>query len=146
MRNKEKYRKQIIEITMNGDAFAVDKKTNEPVPCPCLSSFCRICLFNKGATCSEARKEWLNQEVEILDEIEKSYLRSIIKPFIEQVMFIRKNNYLSTAQFISIGYYETKNLEPKSHSSIISLPFFAKGTMYKGMEVERKYSVKELGL
>ena len=141
MKNKDKYREQIIEIAMNGDAFAVDKKTNEPVPCPCLASFCRICLFGKGTICSEARKEWLNQEVEILDEVEKEYLRAVIGPWRHQVKCIRKLNSRENTEFISISV-DTLN----EFTSYVALPPFARGNMYKGMKSEREYSLKDLGL
>lgn len=138
MKNKDKYREQIIEIAMNGDAFAVDKKTNEPVPCPRLASFCRICLFGKGTICSEARKEWLNQEVEILDEVEKEYLSAVIKPW--------KNRVLSMS-IVSNGEKEYLVIVPKNiEENEIWLPSFKTGTMYKGMERYKNYKVEELGL
>ena len=141
MKNKDKYREQIIEIAMNGDAFAVDKKTNEPVPCPRLASFCRICLFGKGTICSEARKEWLNQEVEILDEKEKEYLRAVIKPWRNKVRYIEKEVLESGREYIQFGL-----ADEKSDCWIVDLPPFEKGTMYKGMERYKSYRLEDLCL
>ena len=141
MKNKDKYREQIIEIAMNGDAFAVDKKTNEPVPCPRLASFCRICLFGKGTICGEARKEWLNQEVEILDEKEKAYLRAVIDPWREQVECIRKFEGYNGMEMISIVTESNNNSK-----TYVDFPPFAESTMYQGMEVNKEYTLEDLGL
>lgn len=72
---------------------------------------------------------------EILDKTEKKYLANIIRPFKDRVKWISKRS-LSSAEFILIG------LDDDS----VSLPNFSEGTMYKGMENEKKYTLKELGL
>lgn len=70
---------------------------------------------------------------EILDEVEKRYLRGVIRPF--EVRFIKKVD-LTNAEYI---YIELK-------SDHISLPNFSSNTMYKGMEIDKKYTLEELGL
>ena len=72
-------------------------------------------------------------KLEILDEVEKRYLRGVIRPF--EVRFIKKVG-LTNAEYI---YIELK-------SSHISLPNFSSNTMYKGMEIDKKYTLEELGL
>ena len=72
---------------------------------------------------------------EILDKTEKIYLANIIRPFRDRVKWIKKNR-ISDNEYISIG---VKN-------EYICLPFFTKGTMYKGMEENKEYTLKELGL
>lgn len=72
---------------------------------------------------------------EILDETEKRYLASVIRPFRDKVEAIKKE--LSNKEFISI--------ELKDEASI-NFPYFKKGTMYKGMKKYKKYTLKELGL
>lgn len=72
---------------------------------------------------------------EILDETEKRYLASVIRPFRDKVEAITKE--LSNKEFISI--------ELKDEASI-NFPYFKKGTMYKGMKKYKKYTLKELGL
>ena len=47
---------------------------------------------------------------------------------------IRKSGY--TKEFIEI----------RLESEYTCLPYFKKNTMYKGMELEKRYSLKELGL
>lgn len=72
-------------------------------------------------------------KLEILDEVEKRYLRGVIRPF--EVRFIKKVD-LTNAEYI---YIELK-------SDHISLPNFSSNTMYKGMEIDKKYTLEELGL
>lgn len=80
---------------------------------------------------------WLEQEYKppILDDIEKAYLSAVIKPFRKRVECVRKI-VLKKEEFLKI------HMEDET----ISFPFFAKGTMYKGMEAYRDYTLKELGL
>lgn len=72
---------------------------------------------------------------EILDETEKRYLASVIRPFRNKVEAIRKE--AGNKEFISI--------ELKDEASI-NFPYFKKGTMYKGMKKYKKYTLKELGI
>lgn len=72
----------------------------------------------------------------ILDDVEKEYLLNIIKPFRDKVEYISKNRF-SVGEFISITI---------ANDSQIQLPNFEKNTMYKGMKVYKKYTLKELGL
>ena len=73
----------------------------------------------------------------ILDNIEKNYLSNIIKPFRDRIDYIAKVNLLNRREYILI---KMKNYE------MISLPFFTAGTMYKGMENDKDYTLKDLGL
>lgn len=75
----------------------------------------------------------------ILDEAEKRYLSNVIKPFRERVESIYKGNiYLedSAEEYIGICIQDQETI----------LPHFEKGTMYKGMELDKEYSLKDLGL
>lgn len=81
----------------------------------------------------ESKKE---ENKPILDDAEKEYLKNVIKPFKSRVKCISKettcirNHYI----FIDLG------------SDDIALPIFSNKTMYKGMEADKKYTLKELGL
>lgn len=77
----------------------------------------------------------------ILDDIEKEYLSNIITPFIDKVLYIRKNTYSNNTEYIDIGYCESNKVEYN-----IEFPLFKKGTMYKGMELDKQYSLEDLGL
>jgi hypothetical protein len=78
-------------------------------------------------------------EQEILDEEEKKYLSAVIKPFKNRVEYIIKklSSCNSTAEYIVIEVI---------NEGCIALPYFKKDTMYKGMEIDKEYTLKELGL
>lgn len=73
---------------------------------------------------------------QILDEEEKKYLEGVIKPFRDRVRDVIKNTNYSNQCYIGI------RLEQES----IALPYFEENTMYKGMEIDKSYNLKELGL
>ena len=75
----------------------------------------------------------------VLDEAEKRYLTNIIKPFRDSVVAIIKWKYADYYEFIQIEV----NLERYEY---ISLTFFKKDKMYKGMEIGKRYTVEELDL
>lgn len=75
---------------------------------------------------------------EILDEAEKEYLHAVIKPFKKQVAFINlRKRFDDNRVYI---YIKLKN------NDFAVLPFFEKGTMYKNMQINREYTLQELGL
>lgn len=74
---------------------------------------------------------------EILDEEEKEYLSAVIRPFKNRVLYISKNCNFNEENYLAI---RIKN------DYTIYLPGFKKGTMYNGMELHKKYTLKELGL
>lgn len=88
-----------------------------------------------GNSISEIILTWLDMEhVEpILNNAERQYLSAAIKPFRQKVKYISKvclkNEILIV---IDLGDED--------------IPSFEKGTMYKGMKENKKYTLKELGL
>ena len=107
---------------------------------------CRFYLNDKNVgkvsslSIFEAIKTWLDAEhIEpILDEAEKNYLSAVIRPFRNNVTGIHKTRACnSTRCRISISVLEHGSCE---------LPWFDDGTMYKGMEICKKYTPEELGL
>lgn len=84
--------------------------------------------------------EWLEEEYKepILNDVEKAYLSAVIKPFRKDVECIEKLNpsCLKGKQYLRI----------ELTYDYFTLPIFAKGTMYKGMERGKKYTLEELGL
>ena len=72
---------------------------------------------------------------EILDEKETEYLSAIIKPFRNNLEFIIKYSAIDEEYII---------IHLKKGG--IALPNFKKGAMYKGMELNKTYTLKELGL
>ena len=73
----------------------------------------------------------------ILDEVEKEYLSNVIKPFRDRIEYIIKNSAYSPIEWITIKYKD---------GGATNLPLFEKGTMYQGMEVNKEYTLKYLGL
>lgn len=120
----------------------------------CGEISCNDCIFNK-AQCVEPSDEssWVNnkelysdkfldQEIEIdipiLDTEEKEYLSAVLKPFINNVTDIAKYRRTSdSSEYIVINFKDTEGL---------ILPHFKENTMYKGMELDKKYTPMELGL
>ena len=71
----------------------------------------------------------------ILDDVEKRYLEGVLKPFKDSVLNIEKNQN-AYGQWICIEFKEDN----------FGLPYFEKDTMYKGMELNKKHTIQELGL
>ena len=74
---------------------------------------------------------------EILDQEEKEYLSTVIRPFKNRVSYISKNCNFDEGNYLAIGI---------KNDSTICLPGFKEGTMYNGMKLHKKYTLKELGL
>lgn len=92
-------------------------------------------------TCSECKKEnieWLLSEYKILDDAEKRYLKGVIRPF--------KNKVKSIAKLADMRCTEEYIYMFIEGSANAALPRFDEGTMYKGMELGRRYTLEELGL
>ena len=90
-------------------------------------------------------KEIIKLPKPILTESEKEYLSAVIKPFRDRKVVIKKyeypqNEYKNECIQISVEYYD------KTGGEMFSLPIFKKGTMYKGLESNKCYTLEELGL
>lgn len=77
---------------------------------------------------------------EILDSTEKKYLAAVIAPFRDKVKNIAKIDKDNGKQYICICHYGGLYTEN------ITLPYFKSGTMYVGMQPNKEYTLKELGL
>lgn len=80
MKNKEKFAKEIVDISLNNNTVAV--KMNGEITC-CALVQCMRCLFNqKDRSCYELRKEWAEAEYaepKVFTEEEKAILRALPK-------------------------------------------------------------------
>ena len=74
---------------------------------------------------------------EILDEAEKEYLSAVIKPFKEKVTSISILEFTKSKCYLYIDIIGDDGF---------GLPSFKRGTMYKNMEIDRNYTLEELGL
>lgn len=135
MLNKEKYNLQQMDIstkTKDGKILffelKIRGKTIYQQIYPCGVFACDAMAGMIG---------WLEEEYEptILTDKEKAYLSAVIKPFREEVETIEKTSFS--------GY---EQLQISDGDTIMAFPCFEKGTMYKGMEKDRDYTLKELGL
>lgn len=75
----------------------------------------------------------------ILDPAEKKYLSAVIRPFRNSVVAIIKCEYDNYYEFIQIEV----NQEMFEY---VNLPNFKKDIMYKGMKIDKGYTLEELGL
>ena len=84
----------------------------------------------------------LEEVKDILDLEEKEYLSNVIKPFKHKVKGIRKSEICDNKDNQIKEYIEIhiENDYP------INLPNFKKNTIYKNMEIDKAYTLEELGL
>lgn len=82
--------------------------------------------------------EWMAQEYKqkLLDKVEKKYLSEVIRPFRKEVIAIKKLEVPSGREYILIILKDDG----------MHFPCFKKDTMYKGLELEKRYTPEELGL
>ena len=74
---------------------------------------------------------------QILDDAEKRYLKGVIRPFRDKVLYIAKRSIMDRRKehiYIDLTH------------DVITLPCFMKGTMYKGMKTDKEYTLEELCL
>jgi hypothetical protein len=97
-----------------------------------------VCNFD----CTACYK-WLRQEYKelILDKAEKEYLTAVIKPWKDRITHIGKSLDGIYAEYISIHYTDVYG-----GTDTVELPSFKENAMYKGMELNKKYTLEELGL
>ena len=124
MKNIEKYRDELLERVNVCNWYDYFNSDDD-----CVQD-CKAC--------EERFVKWLFEDSEkpVLDEVERKYLSDVIKPFVHRESYIVKKLNRS-------GYYIAIIV---NNFDVINLPYFTRNTMYKGMEVNRKYKLKELGL
>ena len=76
---------------------------------------------------------------QILDDVERMYLRAVIRPFRNRVWYIMKSFSVDKANcYIFIRFNDG--------SGDMNFPVFGKSDMYKGMKICKAYTPEELGL
>lgn len=83
--------------------------------------------------------EIINLPKPILDDVEKEYLSNVIKPFRKRIIYIMKR------QLFEHDYIDIRYKHRYGGMSMI-FPEFKIGAMYKGMKLNKKYSLDDLGL
>lgn len=121
---------------------------------PCLLTDSKI-MNRHGISLESTLFRLLNGELEIekqiLNESEKRYLENLFRPFKDIIVYIEKvsqSGFECISYQISYEYISYKSSSPtiRREKKSYELPYFNKGTMYKGMVLEKKYSLEELGL
>lgn len=88
---------------------------------------------------------WEEVKEDILDEKEKEYLSAVIKPFRDRVTYIKKvDTYFGCNKNCEYIFGKLSNKD--TVIDVFTLPWFPKGSMYKGMELGKEYTLEELGL
>lgn len=87
-------------------------------------------------------KEWNEKNVDVLDEKEKEYLSAVVAPFKNRNVKITKLQS-GDQEFIQVIVDSKYSLINVEH---IEFPYFDAGTMYKGMEIDKEYTLEELKL
>ena len=134
MKNIEKYKDDVLE---NLDACSIDAQLRRKN----VNGYCEG--FNCEG-CEERFLKWLLEECKepVLDEVERKYLSEVIRPFRKKIIYISKViHYGVDRQYISI-VIKDKGVSRYS----LNLPDFDNDTMYKGMEINKAYTLEELGL
>ena len=141
MLNAEKYKDEIQKLLDRGYDATLNKKTKKIVAC--RETNCNHCAFFTIKSCVYEREKWLISvcEESILDEVEKEYLRGVIRPFRDKVDSIRKIAESEKIESILI-YINSFN----DFKDVIYLPRFEKGKMYQNMKDGKYYTLEELGL
>ena len=107
--------------------------------------------FGKIIKIEEPKYETVYEaKTEILDEAEKRYLRKVIKPFRDNVKYIEKVFYTDNGKQSKIKICSEMPYKCEGNTFFITnytyLPPFFTDKMYKGMELEKEYTLEELGL
>ena len=130
MKNIEKYKNIVLE---NLDACKIDER----LPRKFIKGYCKG--FNCEG-CGERVLKWLLEEAKepVLDDVEKEYLSAVIKPFRKKISCIRKSKDPRKGKnYIKIEFCD---------GDCMFFPYLDDDAMYKGMEVNKEYSLEELGL
>lgn len=101
-------------------------------------------LFSEDSTVpiSTILNDILNGQYKIIKPIltkeEREYLSMVIKPFRDDIRFIHKYTCFNDTKEYLFG-----RVKDYSH---LQFPAFERGTMYRGMELCKEYTLEELGL
>ena len=87
----------------------------------------------KNVTWENSPIQYRNNE--LLTPKEREYLKFVFRPFASDIMYVQKMRSDDTEYIVARTYKDS-----------IIFPYFIKGTMYKGMKLETKYELKELGI
>ena len=126
MTNLEFYKEEINKALRNHDMY------------PSICTVYKTHYETDGNHVTEmALLDWLCEEHQILDKKEKEYLSAVIRPFKDRINYIYKDEWDYEKEVICINY---------DRDDEVALPDFKKGAMYKGMKLDKQYTLEDLGL
>lgn len=76
----------------------------------------------------------------VLDDVEKRYLKNVIRPFRDKVRFVKKSCNGNGIYYITIELFNFGTCD------CTFLPYFKDETMYKNMKLDKEYTLEELGI
>ena len=82
---------------------------------------------------------------ELLTDAERAHIKSVIEPYGYDVWDIRKIQNSQDTQMIVITYDYCGTRDPLD-SFEVSLPFFDNNTMFTGLQLNKDYTLEELGI
>lgn len=134
--NLEHYQKELEKIL--NEEFIDTSVVFDKIKKNCDSNI-RSCCWT---TYTRDILEWMSQPYKepILDEVEREYLKAVIRPFKENVCTVCKK-YFQSCSGLPYEYIVVKLSNERW-----GFPKFVEGTMYKSMELDKEYSLEELGL
>ena len=138
MLNIEKYKDEIIEEYQNLlKTTAIDGDGNRMNKAIKIIAYkhCRKTLIGGSNPFI-----WLCEEYKdpILDDVERKYLSAVIKPFRKKISCIRKSkDPCKGKNYIKIEFCDGDHM---------FFPNLSNNAMYKGMKIDRNYTLEELGL
>ena len=100
-----------------------------------LFNKCFSDVLFKNITWENSPIQYRNSE--LLTPKEREYLKFVFKPFASDIICVQKLLLLSD---------DTEYIVAKTYKDTMIFPYFTKGTMYKGMKLKTKYTLKELGI
>lgn len=133
---------QRVKIIRTGKIGRINNITSEDFGTSGVSNACYRIEYIKENDWNWFTVHDLEEVKDILDSGEKEYLSNVIKPFKHKVKEIRKNEICNSEdnqkeEYITIYI---------KNDFAINLPNFEKNTMYKNMEINKEYTLEELGL
>ena len=77
---------------------------------------------------------------EILDDVEREYLKAVFKPFASRIELVKKQR--CNEMWEGMEYIKVLMTNPAGDSACF--PIYKAGTMYKGMDPNKEYTLDEL--
>ena len=87
-----------------------------------------------------------NRFAGLLTIFERNYLKNVIQPFRDRVIYIKKAfSWIEECEYVEIGI-KSLDSDPENYIELVELYTFEKNTQYKKLEFEKEYDIKELEL